>query len=127
MAKTGQPNVWNYRYNVLDPTQAAEGLGVPHTVEVAAIWGPKYVSAPKSYYTTNKNIVPVIQGYWLSFIRTYDPNTLRHQGTPEWTRWEVGKNNRIMLTANSTAMETLGHAQLERCNFLSEISVSIKQ
>jgi len=34
---TAQPS-WNYRYNVEDPTQVAEGLGVPHTVEVNAIW-----------------------------------------------------------------------------------------
>jgi len=35
--RTSQPS-WNYRYNVEDPTQVAEGLGVPHTVEVNAIW-----------------------------------------------------------------------------------------
>ena len=127
MAKTGQPNVWNYRYNVKDPAQIAQGLGVPHTVEVSAIWGPEYVAGPASYMTTNKNIVPVIQGYWLSFIRTYDPNTLRYPGTPEWTRWEAGKNNRIMLTANGTVMETVSRAQLVRCGYLSEISVAIKQ
>jgi len=34
---------WNYRYNVEDPTQIAEGLGVPHTIEVNAIWGPENI------------------------------------------------------------------------------------
>ena len=127
MAKTGQPNVWNYRFNVMDPGQIAMGLGVPHTTEVGAIWGPHWVASPPSYQTTNKNIVPVIQGYWTSFMRTFDPNTLRHKGTPEWTRWQVGQNNRIMFNANNTHMEQVVDPQLSRCNFLSGISVLIKQ
>jgi hypothetical protein len=28
-------------YNVQDPTQVAQGNGVPHTVEIHAVWGPE--------------------------------------------------------------------------------------
>ncbi|KZT28112.1 alpha/beta-hydrolase [Neolentinus lepideus HHB14362 ss-1] len=38
------PGSWNYHYDVEDPAQVAEGYGVPHTIEVNAIWGPQYVS-----------------------------------------------------------------------------------
>ncbi|MCJ1312796.1 hypothetical protein MMC25_006472 [Agyrium rufum] len=119
--------VWNYRYNVEDPNQLKQGLGVPHTTEVAAIWGPGYVPTPSSYRTTNKNIVPVIQGYWTSFMRVYDPNTLRAKGTPTWDEWVKGKNNRLLFTANDTAMETVDKAQLERCDYIKGIALDIAQ
>lgn len=72
---------WNYHYAVLDEEDITSGYGTQHTIEVNAIWGPDYVSSspPASYYAngTNANIVPVMQGYWTSFIRTYNPNTYR--------------------------------------------------
>jgi len=64
---------WNYLWNVTEPIQAAQGLGVPHTVEVNAIFGCANVNGgcPASYVPGGSNaaIVPVVQGYWTSFIR----------------------------------------------------------
>jgi cholinesterase len=64
---------WNYLWNVSDPTQIAQGLGVPHTVEVNAIFGCASVNGgcPASYNPGGSNaaIVGVVQGYWTSFIR----------------------------------------------------------
>jgi carboxylesterase type B len=34
---------WNYRWNVIDPTDNEEGLGVTHTSELNAIFGPENV------------------------------------------------------------------------------------
>jgi carboxylesterase type B len=81
---------WNYRYNVEDPETMAAGYGVPHTIEVNAIWGPENVGggAPASYNTTNAGIIPVIQGYWTSFVRALDPNTFRAEGSPVWEEWD---------------------------------------
>jgi len=50
---------------VEDPAQIAQGLGVPHTVELNAIFGPSNVppgSAPASYSTgqANADVIPVI-------------------------------------------------------------------
>ncbi|KAK7899778.1 hypothetical protein LTR67_003523 [Exophiala xenobiotica] len=79
---------WNYRYNVEDAAQMKSGLGVPHTVELGAIWGPENVggSAPSSYHAGGSNhwIVPLMQGYWTSFIRALDPNVHRLEGAPMW-------------------------------------------
>lgn len=77
---------WNYLWNVTDPTQAAQGLGVPHTVEVNAIFGCASVNGgcPASYVPggSNAGIVPVVQGYWTSFIR-YVTFCLLHSSSPE--------------------------------------------
>ncbi|KAK3722785.1 hypothetical protein LTR37_002357 [Vermiconidia calcicola] len=127
-ANLSVPN-WNYRWNVIDPEAAREGYGVAHTVEVNAIWGPSNVNgnAPDSYKRggVNSAIVPVVQGYWTSFIRSYDPNRYRAAGSPEWREWT--QDERLMFKTGETGMERVPEEQEERCAYLSGIGVSINQ
>ncbi|KFY18744.1 hypothetical protein V491_04715 [Pseudogymnoascus sp. VKM F-3775] len=128
-AKKSIPS-WNYRYNVEDSVSQANGLGVSHTIEVNAIFGPEYSrgGAPASYYTINKNAVPLMQGYWTSFIRTYDPNVFRMKGSPMWEQWGGGKGmNRIRLETNTTEMEVVDALTQTRCAFFSSIGAAIHQ
>jgi carboxylesterase type B len=105
------------------------GYGVPHIAEINAIWGPDIVRGTgwKSYLGLNKAIVPVIQAYWLSFIRTYDPNTLRHPGSPEWEEWNPNAQRRLVLQTNRTEMEVVSRDQQERCVYLNSIAIDIQQ
>ena len=115
-----------YSYNVKDPEQISEGLGVPHTVESVAIWGPNSgIAPPDSYATTNKNIFPIMQGYWTSFIRTFNPNTHRAPGTPVWEPFDGER--RILLETNTTRTEVIDPAQKEHCEFFWSIAQGIKQ
>ncbi|TFK49455.1 alpha/beta-hydrolase [Heliocybe sulcata] len=127
LVAAGISGSWNYHYNVEDPTQVAEGYGVPHTVEVNAIWGPQYVSGtpPASYLTTNAQVVPVMQGYWTSFIRSFNPNPYRYPGSAEWETW--GAYQRLLVQGNGTAMETVPQDQQARCAYLLSIGVEIRQ
>jgi carboxylesterase type B len=128
-SKSNTPN-WNYRYNVQDPAQVAEGLGVPHTVEVNAIWGPQNVNggAPASYSTLlHEHIVPVMQGYWTSFIRAHDPNTYRLSGTPEWDQFDASSMNRIKFETNTTSMEIVNLGMQTRCTYLEGIGPGNQQ
>lgn len=120
---------WNYHWNVIDPVSAAAGYGVSHTVETSAIWGPENVNggAPASYSTTNSATVPVAQAYWTSFIRSFNPNTHRLPGTPEWGAWTLDGYQRLLFQTNATAMETVPDDQKKRCAYLSSIGVAIKQ
>ncbi|MCJ1359972.1 MAG: hypothetical protein MMC33_009975 [Icmadophila ericetorum] len=120
--------VWNYRYNVIDPQQAGFNLGVPHTAELPAIWGWTPGST-RSYGPgqLNGNIQAIMQGYWSSFIRTYDPNVYRAEGTPVWEEWVAEKGNRIRLETNTTTMEVVDDEQKERCDYLASIAVEIAQ
>ncbi|KZO96007.1 triacylglycerol lipase [Calocera viscosa TUFC12733] len=120
------PGQWNYRYNVLDPSQAAAGLGVSHTVEIGALWGPEWVPGPPlpSYLTTNKGITPVLQGYWTSFVRSFNPNTFRAHGSPEWEQWGWDKRQRILFVTNATTMEVVPQNQTERCAYIDSIQAS---
>ena len=120
---------WNYHYDVQDPDEVAAGLGVPHTVEVNAIWGPSYVTGtpPASYSTTNAAIVPIMQGYWTSFIRTYNPNTFRAPGTPRWLPWSAASMDRILIRTNSSIMENVPIDQRQRCAYLSGLGIILQQ
>ncbi|OOQ84607.1 putative triacylglycerol lipase [Penicillium brasilianum] len=122
---------WNYHYAVLDPWSEGNGTGVSHTVEVNSIWGPQYVSGvpPDSYWNTNANIVPVMQGYWTSFVRSLDPNTHRYAGSPEWKTWGKGDAayQRIFIRTNETRMESVPQEQRDRCEYLIGIGESLRQ
>ncbi|KAH6656949.1 Alpha/Beta hydrolase protein [Truncatella angustata] len=130
--KYGVPQSWAYRYNVEDPTQMAQGYGVPHTVEANAVWGPDNVASnpPASYWPngTNAGVVPVVQGYWTSFIRSFNPNTYRYPDSAEWVPWNVRSEERLVFqTAGKTEMETVDADLLARCRYWSSIGVDILQ
>ncbi|KAK9772845.1 putative Carboxylic ester hydrolase [Seiridium cardinale] len=125
---------WNYRYNVMDPVSYAAGYGVPHTVELSAILGPDYdtpgKSVPTSYYPNGENelVSPVIQAYWTSFIRTFDPNTYRYPGAAEWQPWSLTQKERLLFqTGGGTVMENLDEGLQERCSYWYLIGESILQ
>ncbi|CAK4033375.1 Hypothetical predicted protein [Lecanosticta acicola] len=130
-ANQSVPN-WNYRWNVIDPTANASGYGVSHTVETNALWGPNVThgAAPTSYYPGQLNhpIVSVVQGYWTSFIRTFDPNTYRKAGTPTWEVFDTKNfNRRLMYQTNHTLMESIDPGQLLRCEYLWSLALELKQ
>lgn len=127
-ARQGVP-VWNYRWNVIDPPSNLDGNGVRHTIEVNAIFGPENTQgqAPASYYPgqVNWGIVEIVQGYWTSFIRTFNPNTLRVPGTPEWEQFAGMR--RLKFETGAMEMESVPEGQRERCGYLAGIGVELKQ
>ncbi|KAI1112871.1 vacuolar triacylglycerol lipase [Nemania sp. NC0429] len=122
---------YSYRYDVQDPDQVAQGLGVPHTVEVNAIFGPDNVdAAPASYFPGGANaaVVPAIQAYWTSFIRSFDPNKYRLPGSAQWDTFNPGAPARLLFeTGGSTVMETVDAGLVSRCNYLHSIGVDLRQ
>ena len=118
---------WNYHYAVHDKTWDAQGYGVKHVAETAAIWGPSYVHGAGSQTLTNENreIVPLMQGYWSSFIRSFDPNKYRSKGAPEWKTW--GHGQRLFIQTGKTKMETVSREQQARCKYLSDIGDDLRQ
>ncbi|KAK0624862.1 Alpha/Beta hydrolase protein [Bombardia bombarda] len=111
-----------YRWNVKDPEQVAAGVGVPHVVELNALFGPYNIpggqnvssgAVPRSYYPDgiNAHAVPVIQGYWASFIRSFNPNEHRCCGAAKWTPWRVGGKN---LAGKRLLFDTGGRTEMEK-------------
>ncbi|RDL42236.1 uncharacterized protein BP5553_02215 [Venustampulla echinocandica] len=113
---------WHYHYDVLDPRDESRGDRVYHVVELNAIWGPNNTdgSPPPSYYVANEEggnagIVPIMQSYWISFVRTFDPNTHRMPGLAAWTPWTLKGRERLLFHNNETTMETMTTEEQTRC------------
>ncbi|KAI8962112.1 alpha/beta-hydrolase [Daldinia sp. FL1419] len=132
MRKYGVGRSFNYRYNVEDPDEIAQGYGVPHTIELAAIWGPEYISGtPPASYTgdgINVPVIPIIQAYWTSFIRTFDPNTHRHPDSVHWERWDPDKQNRLLFeTGGNATMEIVAGDKQKSCKYFASIGADVRQ
>ena len=131
-ARFGVP-AWNYHWDVKDPEAEISGIGVEHTVEKFAIWGPEYIpKSPESYLPggVNAAISPVVQGYWTSFIRAMDPNVYRKDGTPEWEAWTSGCGQgwrSLKFQTNNTGMESVSEKQRGKCAYLSSIGEALRQ
>ncbi|KAH8656673.1 triacylglycerol lipase [Tricladium varicosporioides] len=119
-AHAGAP-VYSMRYNVLDPVLLELGLGVEHTWEVGAVWGPENAvnnavpALANSYTNINSNIVPVMQAYVTSFARIHEPNTFRVDGSPVWREYVDGE--RLVIQTNATGMEMVSMQQSQNCHF----------
>lgn len=123
--------VYNYHYNVTDPASVRNGYGVPHVTELNAIWVSP--TAPASYkaHGQNEDVIPLMQGYWTSFIRFFDPNVARIQGSPLWEEWGgQGSQRRLRIQGgnnNSTTTETVPFAQQGRCHTLTSWGIGLRQ
>ncbi|UNI17724.1 Cholinesterase [Purpureocillium takamizusanense] len=124
LSQSGVSRSFAYRWNVEDPAQMAEGLGVPHTVELSALWGPEYAPKPPRSYEkggVNERASPVMQCYWVNFIKHYDPNAGKgctSEDTARWEPWSPRRQSRIVFqTAGKTQMEPFGQALNARCDF----------
>lgn len=132
LAGAGITNSFAYRWNVQDPQQMAEGLGVPHTVELSALWGPDYSPQPPQSYRKggkNERASPVMQRYWTNFIRTYDPNKGK-AGSGQETAWEAwtgeAQSRMVFQTGGETEMEPFGDALNKRCDFWARHGASLR-
>jgi acetylcholinesterase len=130
LARHSSPRmVWNWRFNVQDPTQIAQGLGVPHVFDMNAIFGTSGTNeAVYSYDASNADIIPVTMNYYISFVRALDPNPYRSNSAPEWRPWAStsGMGRRIKLETNSTQMENIPEVQRQRCSMWKDLAVSMQ-
>lgn len=124
LVRDGSPT-WNYKYDVIDPTDEAAGFGAWHTVNTHAFWGQsRDDNAPKSYATTNKPAISLVRGYWFSFIRHLDPNRDREQGSAEWTPYTAGRE-RLFIQTGNTHMERISDNQNLRCDVVQPMFLNL--
>ncbi|KAK4240662.1 Alpha/Beta hydrolase protein [Achaetomium macrosporum] len=127
---TNKTRLYTYRYNVHDDENLAAGLGVPHLFDAAAIFGPDNIggAAGASYWTYNAPVVPLMMGYWISFVRGLDPNLYdlmptgggRGAQRPVWERWDGlgGDRKRLVVeTGGAATMEGTPSDESQRCAF----------
>lgn len=102
---------WNYRFNVLTPTNEAAGLGVPHGFDLNAIFGGGYEDADQT--NTMR-----LMGYYISFVRDLEPNTFAFTGSPSWPQYNgAAGGSRLLINNNNTTTEAVPSDQIARCAF----------
>jgi hypothetical protein len=110
------PKLYAYRYNVHDAENLVQGFGVPHLFDLAAIFGPDSLpDASLSYKTYNAGVVPLMMGYWLSFVRALDPNRFRMEGAPVWEGWNRETGGRMLIETEGARMEATDGGERGRC------------
>ena len=62
--------------------------------------------------------------YWLSFVRSANPNTHKLPHAPEWPQYHATTSTRVVLTEGSTAttgstVETIPSPEVKRCLFVA--------
>ncbi|EFR01911.1 cholinesterase [Nannizzia gypsea CBS 118893] len=135
MSDSLEINKWSYEYHAQDHRFTKNGYGATHTVELNAIFGPAFLGRkPAPSYNTPENglIVPIVQGYWTSFIRTLDPNKHRVAGSPEWKPSVQGQDlskplHRLFFETNGTKMISEDEGLKKRCDYLTSIGPALKQ
>ncbi|PWY77310.1 EstA precursor [Aspergillus sclerotioniger CBS 115572] len=126
-AKYSPNAVWNYRVNIIDKSNIAGGIGVPHTFELPAIFGAGStgtLSSGSSYLSYNAEIIPVTMHYFISFVQTLNPNTYRYSTAPEWKTW--GNGERLRLQTNDTAMEVIPETSVQLCALWKELAETME-
>lgn len=129
LAKFLSDSVFDYRTNITDSANTAYGLGVPHTFESAAIFGPDNAGPGDncSYETYNAAIVPVVMDYFVSFVKTLNPNPVKHADAPAWQPWGRSDGQRVRFETNNTQMETVPKTEVDVCRFWKGLQNDLKQ
>lgn len=125
LVRQGEPASYSYLWDVQDPKEVKQGLGVPHIIELRALLGPDYSVPPRSYKRggINELAPPLIQGYWTSFVRTFDPNRYRYPGSAEWKPWSAETRERLVFgTRGTTQMQGVDRDLRQRCDYWEAIA-----
>lgn len=75
--------------------------------------------------TPNENaFAEELIAYWLSFVRSFDPNKFKLPRSPAWPAFSNSKPERIVLqegttTTSESHTETISAAEIRRCNFVA--------
>ncbi|SPN96517.1 related to triacylglycerol lipase II precursor [Cephalotrichum gorgonifer] len=126
----GADKSWNYRYNVKEPYNVAQGKGATHTSETPAIWGVGMAgNSSTSLGTYNAPMVPVIMNYYISFVKTLNPNTLKSRHAPVFEGFGTGDGERMLLEMplKKTGMEPVLDAQVKTCKMIIGLAAKTEQ
>lgn len=90
-----------YRYEFTQPIPVSQGpsFGAFHTAEVPYLFGNLDTSL-RPYDATDRRVSELVQGYWLNFARTGDPNA---KGLPAWSAVN-GRSEQVLKLGPDPAM-----------------------
>lgn len=102
-------NAWTYRYDHPDPAHGP-GAGVFHAAENYIVFRGVHVDINGTHAFSQQSPPETafsheIISYWLSFVRTLDPNTHKLDRAPAWPEYSVKERNRVVLNVAPTGSD----------------------
>ncbi|CAG8632426.1 10994_t:CDS:2, partial [Acaulospora colombiana] len=139
--KAGQPS-YSYRFDEPNPTTRREGDEgkVHHSAENWWMHQGSNTGFALTPFTTasQKSFAKELIAYWLSFVRSGDPNTYALPDSPKWPMWDNAKylGRRMVLKQGETVelaegveryvsgskVEIVNAAEVTRCKELSKLA-----
>ncbi len=117
-----QKEIYYYRFD-FDQMRLGKTIGAAHAMELPFVFNSldrapmNLLYGPKQKKIA-KPLVPVIQGYWINFAKTGDPNG---PGLPAWPKFNL---NTQQAQVFDTQVRTESAKVADRCAFWSEYSTS---
>ncbi|KAL5497992.1 hypothetical protein ACEPAH_2923 [Sanghuangporus vaninii] len=111
-AEVKHSKAWTYRYNQRNPTQNEPGI----TEHAAENWmmflGTNTGTNGSNVFTGLNNVETAFSeeliAYWLSFVRTKDPNKFRLARSPAWPDFSTGKRAVLQQSQDNVTSTTSG-------------------
>lgn len=77
--------------------------------------------------TTDETFAQELIAYWLSFVRTGNPNTHKLASSPTWLPYTSAKKARVVLQEGTAArsssfMEIIPAVDVQRCAFVAGLA-----
>lgn len=125
-SSSSSSDVFSYRFNLYDDVFVSSGRGVPHSFQAAAVFGAFHSATSASLLSYNAPIIPIVQNYWISFVRSLNPNTYRYPDAPEWKPWGDSRQ-RLVLQLPNTTMEGVPSNETVHCDWWRSINATTDQ
>jgi para-nitrobenzyl esterase len=121
-----QAQAYYYRFD-FDDMRYGKYIGALHAMEIPFIFdsldrSPMNLLYPKKKLPEARKLVPVIQGYWINFAKTGDPNGPGPKGLedlPEWPEFRLD-NQKLQVLDVNVRTEPVSEKFQERCAFWSD-------
>ena len=107
-SRTGQP-AYGYHFDYVAQDQRGKVAGVPHCGDMPYIFAADGGGGDKPLQGKDAEIARMMQGYFLNFIRTGDPNGL---GLPVWPRFTLETASPLVIADRTAGVPGFRAAQL---------------
>ncbi len=115
-----QPQAYYYRFE-FDDMRFGKYIGALHAMEIPFVFNsldrsPMNLLYPKKKLADAQKLVPIIQGYWINFAKTGDPNG------PDLPKWKPFRpdDQRVQILDVNVRNEPVSERYQERCEFWTE-------
>jgi para-nitrobenzyl esterase len=102
---------WLYHYGYVPDAAAGATTGAGHDAEIEMVFNNPDQRWPKPWSTDDAKMARTVQGYWINFARTGNPNG---QGLPTWPAYTAEDNTLMAFSkAGAVATERFGQGRLD--------------